>query len=192
MSLLRAVARTMLASYFVVNGVKAFRHPDEFSPAAQPLADRFLPVINSALPPQAAAYVPTDATGLVRASGALQVIGGLSLASGLGRRVGAGVLAATMLPHVLATAPRRAQGSERVVRQSLLTKNVALMGGVLLASQDTEGKPTLAWRARAKKQLLEREAARAKVIKAKEAKQVAQQAKKAGRRARKRHEGEQS
>lgn len=189
MSLLRAIARTMLASYFVVNGAKAFRHPEAFTPAAEPLTDRFLPLVNSALPPRAAAFLPEDTAGLVKASGALQVLGGLSLASGLGRRVGAGVLALTMVPHVLATSPRRAHGANRAVQQSLLTKNVALMGGVLLASQDTQGKPTLAWRARAQKQILAREAERAKVIRAKEAKRAARAAKKAGGRKLKAIEG---
>ena len=46
MSLLRFVARSMLASYFVVNGVKALRHPEEFVADAQPLADKVLPLVN--------------------------------------------------------------------------------------------------------------------------------------------------
>lgn len=185
MSLLRAVARTMLASYFIVNGLKAFRHPEALTAAAQPVADRFLPLANSTLPPQAAAYLPEDATGLVKASGALQIAGGLSLATGLGRRVGAGVLAATMVPHVLASKPMAARGVEREVAQSLFTKNIALLGGVLLAAQDTEGKPNLAWRARLQKQIMARQAERTKLVLAREAKQAAKLAKKTAGRARK-------
>ena len=185
MSLLRVAARTMLASYFVVNGLKAYRHPEEFAEAAQPLADRFLPLVNSALPASAAAYLPDDTAGLVKASGALQVLGGLSLATGLGRRVGAGMLAVTMVPHVLAASPGKARGAERELHKSLLTKNVALLGGVLLAAQDTEGKPTLAWRARLQKQVLAREAERTKALVARQARQATRTAKKTAGRARK-------
>ena len=39
MTLLRAVARTMLASYFVSSGIKAIRDPEALVPAAEPLAD---------------------------------------------------------------------------------------------------------------------------------------------------------
>lgn len=189
MSLLRAAARTMLASYFVVNGLRAYRHPEEFAAAAEPLADRILPLATSSLPPSAAAYLPEDTTGLVKASGALQVLGGLSLATGLGRRVGAGALAVTMVPHVVAALPGRARGAERSVKQSLLTKNVALLGGVLLAAQDTEGKPTLAWRARLQKQVLAREAERAKVLAARQAKLAAKTARKSVGKTRKAIEG---
>ena len=59
-----------------------------------------------------------------------------------------------MVPHVLAANPLKAKGAERTVGSSQLSKNVALLGGVLLAAQDTEGKPNLAWRVRTQKQLL--------------------------------------
>ena len=162
MSLLRFVARSMLASYFVVNGVRAFRHPEEFAPDAQPLADKVLPLVNSAIPAEARAYLPEDAAGLVKCSGVLQIIGGLSLATGLGRRLGAGVLAVTMIPHVLVSNPSKAKTTERSAGRSQLGKNVALLGGVLLAAQDTEGKPNLAWRARTQRQLIGKEAAKRK------------------------------
>ena len=163
MSLLRFVARSMLASYFVVNGVKAFRHPEEFVPDVQPLADKVLPLVNSALPASARGYLPEDTAGLVKCSGVLQVIGGLSLATGLGRRVGAGVLAVTMVPHVLVSNPLKAKGAERSAIESQLGKNVALLGGVLLAAQDTEGKPNIAWRVRTQRQMIGKEAAKRKV-----------------------------
>jgi uncharacterized membrane protein YphA (DoxX/SURF4 family) len=162
MSLLRFVARSMLASYFVINGVKALRHPEEFVADAQPLADKVLPLVASALPAEARGYLPEDTAGFVKCNGALQIVGGLSLATGLGRRLGAGVLALTMVPHVLVANPLKAKGAERTVVGSQLTKNVALLGGVLLAAQDTEGKPNIAWRVRTQKQLLSKEAAKRK------------------------------
>ena len=162
MSLLRFVARSMLASYFVINGVKAYRHPEELTAAAQPVADKVLPLVNSALPESVRAYLPDNTTGFVKYSGALQVLGVLSLATGIGRRLGAGVLAATMLPHVVAANPLQARGAERTALQSQLGKNVALFGGVLLAAQDTEGRPNLAWRLRTQRELVAKEAARRK------------------------------
>jgi uncharacterized membrane protein YphA (DoxX/SURF4 family) len=162
MSLLRFVARSMLASYFVINGVKALRHPEEFVADAQPLADKVLPLVASALPAEARGYLPEDTAGFVKCNGALQIVGGLSLATGLGRRLGAGVLALTMVPHVLVANPLKAKGAERTVVGSQLNKNLALLGGVLLAAQDTEGKPNIAWRVRTQKQLLAKEAAKRK------------------------------
>jgi uncharacterized membrane protein YphA (DoxX/SURF4 family) len=162
MSLLRFVARSMLASYFVINGVKALRHPEDFVADAQPLADKVLPLVASALPAEARGYLPEDTAGFVKCNGALQIVGGLSLATGLGRRLGAGVLAVTMIPHVLVANPLKAKGAERTVVSSQLNKNLALLGGVLLAAQDTEGKPNIAWRVRTQKQLLSKEAAKRK------------------------------
>lgn len=170
MTLLRFVARSMLASYFVVNGVKALRKPESQAEAAEPIARKVLPLAQSVLPKQAAVYLPQDTTALVKCTGVAQIVGGLSLATGLGRRIGAGVLAATMVPYVVASNPLKVAASERAVAQSLLTKNVALLGGVLLATLDTEGKPNLAWRARLQKQALAREAARTKVRLQREAK----------------------
>ena len=152
----------MLASYFVINGVKALRRPEEFVADAQPFADKVLPLLTSALPAEARGYLPENTAGFVRCNGALQIAGGLSLATGLGRRLGAGMLAMTMVPHVLVANPLKAKGTERTVVSSQLGKNVALLGGVLLAAQDTEGKPNLAWRVRTQRQLIGKEAAKKK------------------------------
>lgn len=184
MTILRALARTMLASYFVVNGVKAYRHPEELTPTAEPVAEKLLPLANSVLPKQAAVYLPSDTRGLVKASGIAQIIGGLSLATGIGRRLGAGLLATTMVPHVLASNPLRVAAGEREQLVGLLSKNVALLGGVLLAAQDTEGKPNLAWRAQTHKALLAKESERKKAAvarTAKRAKKVARGALESGR-----------
>lgn len=182
MSLLRFVARSMLASYFVISGVRSFRNPEELAPAAQPLADKVLPLVNSTLPESVRGLLPEDTTGFVKCNGVLQVVGGLSLATGIGRRIGAGVLAVTMLPHVLAANPLKAKGTERSVVQGKLSKNVALLGGVLLAAQDTEGKPNLAWRVRTQKKLLAKDAAKRKAELERDARATAASAGKAARR----------
>ena len=179
MTILRALARTMLASYFIVNGYKAMRHPEEFTEAAEPVAETLLPLAGQALPKQAAVYLPQDTTALVKATGIAQIVGGLCLATGIGRRAGAGVLAATMVPHVIASNPlQAAAGADREARYGLLSKNVALLGGVALAAMDTEGRPNLAWKARAQKEIFARESSRAKLVAEKRARELAKAAKK--------------
>ena len=72
MSLLRFVARSMLASYFVLNGVKAFRDPESQVAAAEPIVDKLMPLATSALPRQVSVYLPEDATGFVKCTGAVK------------------------------------------------------------------------------------------------------------------------
>jgi len=169
MSLLRFAARTMLASFFVVSGVKALRDPDPLIPATEPLAKAFLPLAEKSLPPEAAAYLPEDARGLVRLSGLAQVVGGLSLATGIARRAGALALAASMLPHLVASNPFGAGADDGPANKELWWRNLALTGGVLLASADTEGHPDLAWRAKSRAKALGREAEHTKAALTREA-----------------------
>src|ERR671917_596860 len=151
MTLFRAAYRTMLASYFVASGVRALRDPDSLVPDAEPLTDRVVPLIKEYAPQQVAGYVPEDARALVRVNGATQVVGGLALASGKGRRLGAMLLAGSLVPSTIAKHPfwSRSDSTQRAEDQHQFLKNVSLLGGVLLASMDTEGRPSLAWRAQA-------------------------------------------
>jgi uncharacterized membrane protein YphA (DoxX/SURF4 family) len=150
MTLLRAGYRTMLASYFISSGVKAVRNPAPLAPLAQPLAEKIVPLVKKYAPAEVAGYVPEDPTTLVRLNGALQIAGGLALATGRGRRVGALLLAGSLIPSTLAKYPFWSQsGEEAAASRSHFAKNVSLLGGVLLASRDTEGKPGIAWRAQA-------------------------------------------
>lgn len=167
MSLLRFAARTMLASFFVVNGVKAMRDPDPLMGATEPLARTFLPLAEKTLPPQAVAYLPEDAKGLVRLTGLAQVVGGLSLATGIARRFGAAALAVSMVPQLLASNPFT--GDSEGAGKDQFLRNIALTGSVVLAAQDTEGRPDLAWRAKNRAELLGREAEHTKATLSREA-----------------------
>lgn len=150
MTLLRAGYRTMLASYFITSGVKAVRNPAPLAELAEPLAEKVVPLVKKYAPAEVAAYVPEDPKTLVRLNGALQIAGGLALATGRGRRVGALLLAGSLVPSTLAKYPFWSQtGDEAAASRSHFAKNVSLLGGVLLASRDTEGKPGIAWRAQA-------------------------------------------
>lgn len=147
MSLLRFVARSMLASYFVVNGVQALIKPDEHTELAEP-ALALAPKLREALPEAARGYIPGDAVSMTRCLATAQVVGGLSLATGVGRRLGAVALAATIAPSVVVAKPWR-----QSVDKAQLGTEVALLGGVLLAAVDTEGKPGLSWRLREQRRL---------------------------------------
>ena len=149
MTLLRAAARTMLASYFVASGVKALRDPDSLVPDAEPLTDKIVPLVKEYAPAQVASFIPENAKTLVRVHGATQLVGGLALASGKGRRMGAMLLAYSLIPSTIAKHPfwSRTEAAEREHDRHQFLKNTSLLGGVLLASADTEGRPSLAWRA---------------------------------------------
>jgi uncharacterized membrane protein YphA (DoxX/SURF4 family) len=149
MSLIRAAARTLLASYFVASGIKAVTDPAPLVPAAEPLADKVVPLVKQYAPDQVAGYVPQDAKTLVRINGAAEIVGGVALATGFGRRLGALLLAGTLIPSTIAKYPfwTRDDPEQRADERSHFLKNASLLGGVLLASVDTEGKPSLVYRA---------------------------------------------
>lgn len=144
--ILRKIARPLLASAFVASGVEALRAPRPVVDTAQPLVDAG----RDALPADVARVVPADAATALRINGAVQIGGGLLLATGRVPRVASAVLATTLVPSTVydgafwtETDPVR-----RETRKVSLVKNLGLLGGVLLASADTEGKPSLAWRGR--------------------------------------------
>ncbi len=139
----------MLATTFVVHGVRAIRNPDPLVPSAKSVTDQLVPAAKRVAPPAIADRIPEDPRTLVRINGAVQVVGGIALATGVGRRWGALALAASVLPTTYAghafwqEDDAEARGSQQIH----FLKNVSIFGGLLLAAVDTEGKPGLAWRA---------------------------------------------
>ena len=155
----------MLASFFIVNGAKAAAKPDQLVADADPIARKVVPLVQQVAPPSVANYVPRDTRQLVRITGAARVAAeehlprGLGLATGLGRRASAALLSASMVPHVLASRPGKgATAEQKTAARSVMLRNVALLGGALIASQDTQGKPSLAWRASHEARQLSKEA----------------------------------
>jgi putative oxidoreductase len=141
MTVVRRLTRPLLASTFVTGGLDSLRHPGPMVPAAEPVA----PSIARKLP-----YLPEDPETLIKVNGAVQVLAGTMLALGRFPRLASIVLAATLVPTTLAghrfweedDPERRAQ------QQVHFFKNLGLLGGLILAAVDTEGRPGLAWRAR--------------------------------------------
>ncbi len=139
MSLLRFVGRALFSSYYVSEGFQQLTKPDQNVDQIAPTVDRIVPAVQSMLPPDTADRVPEDARTWTRVLGLAQVVGGVAYATGIARRPGALLLAVATLPRVIGAAT-----SED--RSGLFTQ-LALFGGTLVATQDTAGQPSLAWRA---------------------------------------------
>lgn len=140
MALVRRIARPMLASMFVVGGVDTFRNASSKAPIAAPLVERVARPLG----------LPEDPELLVRANGLAMVTAGGMLASGRLPRLAALVLAGTLVPTTLAAHRywEETDPDKRRVQRTNFFKNVSLLGGVLLAAVDTEGRPGLAYRMR--------------------------------------------
>lgn len=134
MSLTRLIARPMLASAYIANGVRKLTHTKEAAATVAPL----LNVVEKKVD------LPFDAATVARATGAAQVAAGSLLAIGKFPRVSSTVLVATYLVDVVGDLAAKKDPEEQ--KESLLMRT-SLLGGALLASVDTAGKPGLAWRA---------------------------------------------
>ena len=138
MSLIRRVARPMLATMFVVGGLDQLRHPAKQAAKVAPLAERAAPSL----------HLPNDPELLVRANGAAMVGGGTLLALGRMPRTAATVLAASLVPTTYVGHPFWAEpdATKRGQQRTAFLRNLAVLGGLLLATVDTEGRPGLAYR----------------------------------------------
>jgi uncharacterized membrane protein YphA (DoxX/SURF4 family) len=165
MSLLRRVARPLLAAAFVSEGLDLVRHPGPRVEAARPLVGLVAEPLR----------LPDDPELLVRVNGAAMAGAGALLGTGRLPRLSALVLAASLVPTTYVEHPFWAEKdpeAKKHQRQAFL-KNAALLGGLLIASADTEGRPGLAWRSRR----AAKDARRAAAIAKKDAKHAAKDAK---------------
>ena len=138
MTVVRRIARPMLAAIFVTSGLDALLHPAKRAQLAAPLVAKLSGPLN----------LPDDPEMLVRANGATMVAAGAMLGTGTFPRVAAMALAGALVPttytaHAFWTVTDPAERAQQKVH---FLKNVGLLGGVLLASVDTAGKPGLAYR----------------------------------------------
>ncbi|MEU4604550.1 DoxX family protein [Kribbella sp. NPDC023972] len=183
MTVVRALARPLLSMIFVVQGANSIRNPEPLVPKAQPVADRLVPMVKRVAPPQLGDRIPETTVNLVRLNGAVQVLGGLAIATGKGRRLGAATLATTLIPVTVAGHPfwQVKDKETRAAQRIQFLKNLGLLGGLLLAAVDTEGKPGVAWRAAHGAKTAKRGTRRGAKAAKREAKQFAHEAKQAAR-----------
>ena len=147
MTVTRLIARPMLASMFVVGGVNALKNADAHAAKAKPVTDRLVPLLQKAAPQ---VQIPEDTATLVRINAVAQIA----------RRRRARHRPA---PRGSPRRARRLAGADHAGRPPVLGrdrpagegqpadplfKNLSMLGGLLLAAVDTEGKPGVAWRAR--------------------------------------------
>ncbi len=157
MTAMRLIARPMLASMFVMGGIDSLTHASGKVTKAEKVTDH-VPTLAERIAP--GLPVPTDPATLVRINGGVQVAAGLALATGRMPRISALVLAASLVPTTYAGHPfwEEKDKTARAGQRIQFFKNISMMGGLLLAGVDTEGKPGVAWRARRAARDVRREA----------------------------------
>lgn len=139
MSPLRAIARPLLASVFIVDGWDAMRNPDKHAEKLKRF-EKPLEAVSKQVP-----VVPSDPTTLARVSGAISVGAGVLLATGKFPRLAASVLALVSIPVTLVNNP---VGTTQERRDNLsgLLRSAGLLGGLIFAAEDRRGKPSLGYR----------------------------------------------
>lgn len=185
--LVRRIARPLLASSFIVGGIDTLRNPQSRVPGARPVVEKVTETADRQLPVQ----VPRDVEQWVKIDAGVKVVAGALFALGKLPRLSALVMSASIVPTTLAghrfwehTDPK-----ERFGQLSHFLKNLGLLGGLLLAAVDTEGKPSVGYRARRATrratEATEKQLAKAQKQAGKVQKQAAKQAKQARRDAQK-------
>lgn len=143
--LIRRIARPMLSAVFISQGVDSLLNPKPAAEAAKPTVDGL-----QSLPQPVSSHIPPDAEQFAQINAAVQIGGGLLLATGRLPRVASAALALTVIPGNLGAHmfwneadPER----KREKRRDFIT-DVSLLGGLIIAAADTAGKPSLGWRGR--------------------------------------------
>ena len=109
------------------------------------MTDKLAPLLRKYVP-----QLPEDPKTLVRINGAAQMGAALMLATGRMPRTLGAVLAATLVPTTAAGHRfwEEKDPQKKATQRIHFFKNASMLGGLLLAAVDTEGKPGVAWRAR--------------------------------------------
>src|SRR5437763_9189549 len=136
----RRVARPLLAAIFVSGGIDVLRNPGPRVQRAEPVTTK----LAEALP------LPDDTETLVRLNAAVHIVAGAMLALGKLPRLSAAALAVSLVPTTAAGHRFWEEESpqSKAMQQTHFLKNLSILGGLILAATDTEGAPSLGWRAR--------------------------------------------
>jgi uncharacterized membrane protein YphA (DoxX/SURF4 family) len=135
----------MLSAAFISRGIDALRSPEPAAEAARPTLEGL-----SKLPDPVGTNVPSNAETVARINAAVQIGGGLLLATGRLPRVASTALALTVVPGSLGghTFWSESDPQRKAEERRAFLTDVSLIGGLLIAAVDTEGKPSLGWRGR--------------------------------------------
>jgi uncharacterized membrane protein YphA (DoxX/SURF4 family) len=138
MDVLRAVARPMLGAIFVYSGLESAQMPHKRVPQAASVVE---PLVESL-------DLPGGTATWVRVNGIVQVVAGTALAAGRFPRVAALTLAASLVPTTLAGHRfwEEVDSADRTRQRIQFLKNISMLGGLLLAADDTGGRPSIPWR----------------------------------------------
>lgn len=143
--LIRRIARPLLSAAFIGQGVDALRSPKPAADAARPTLDGL-----RKLPDPVGTNVPTNAENFARVNAAVQIGGGVLLATGKLPRLASAALAFTVIPGSLGTHQfwSEADPQRKAEQRRAFLADLGLLGGLMIAAVDTEGKPSLGWRGR--------------------------------------------
>jgi putative oxidoreductase len=178
--LVRRIARPLLASSFIYGGIDTLRNPKSRVPGATPIVEQITEAADKQLPIQ----VPRDVEQWVKIDAAVKVGAGSLFALGKFPRLSALLLTGSIVPTTLAGHRfwEHDDPQERFGQLSHFLKNLGLLGGLLIAAVDTEGKPSVGFRA---KRTAERAVAGAEASYEKASKKAAKAQKKAAKQAKK-------
>ncbi len=143
--LIRRIARPMLSAVFIGQGVDALLNPKPAAQAAQPTVSGL-----QSLPDSVSSNIPADAETFAQINAAVQIGGGVLLAAGKLPRLASAALALTVIPGNLGTHMfwNESDPERKAEKRRAFLADVSLLGGLLIASADTAGKPSLGWRGR--------------------------------------------
>ncbi|MGY2127009.1 DoxX family protein [Blastococcus sp. SYSU DS0617] len=144
--LVRRIARPLLAAPFIGDGVDALRNPQSHVAAAAPIVEKVADTADKQLPVQ----LPKDTAQWVKGVAGVKVAAGVLFALGRFPRLSALLLGATAVPTALAQHRfwEATDPQEKANQTKHFMHSMGLLGGLLIASVDTEGKPSVGYRAR--------------------------------------------
>ncbi len=143
--LVRRIARPLLAATFIYGGIDTLRNPGAKVPGARPVVEKVTAQADKQLP----VHVSHDVEQWVKIDAGVKVGAGALFALGRFPRLSSLLLAGSIVPTTLAGHRFwEADGAAKKGQLIHFLKNLGLLGGLLLAAVDTEGRPSVGYRAR--------------------------------------------
>src|SRR3954453_8771438 len=138
--LTRRIARPLMAGIFITGGIDVLRNPGPRAQRAEPVTSK----LAETLP------LPDDTETVVKLNAGVQIGAGTLLALGKLPRLSAAILAASLVPTTAAGHRfwEEESSQSKAMQRTHFLKNLAILGGLVIAATDTEGAPSLGWRAR--------------------------------------------